>query len=84
MVRELSSLRPDYVVTTRISDGRGVPEEELAELFMESGCPAVFSQPDPACALQLVRALRGEGIAFCVGSLYLAGELLKGNQTYEF
>ena len=77
MVRELASLHPEQVITTRIPDARGVSEEELAQLFMQEGCSAVFSECVPMRAYDLARALRGDGIVFCVGSLYLAGELLK-------
>ena len=77
MVRELASLHPEQVFTTRIPDARGVSEEELAKLFIQEGCAAVFSESVPARAYEMARALRGDGIVFCVGSLYLAGELLK-------
>ena len=84
MVRELASLHPEQVVTTHIPDARGVPEEELAQLFMQEGCQAVFSEKEPARAFEIAAAMRGDGIVFCVGSLYLAGELLKGKRDYEF
>ena len=35
MVRELASLHPEQVITTRIPDARGVSEEELAQLFLQ-------------------------------------------------
>ena len=77
MVRALSTLRPERVITTRIPDARAVPEEELAELFRQEGCPDVTAAKEPERALRLAKERRGDGILFCVGSLYLAGELLK-------
>ena len=76
MIRELQEgIRPDRVVTTCISGSREVSEEEFARLFREAGCPEVFSDPSPARAFDIARALKGDGMLFCVGSLYLAGEI---------
>lgn len=77
MVRELASLHPERVVTTRIRDARAVSEEELAELFRQEGCPEVYSVKEPEEAYRLAKSIREDGILFCVGSLYLAGELLQ-------
>ena len=35
----------------------------------------MFSEPSPARAFDIARALKGDGMLFCVGSLYLAGEI---------
>ena len=76
MIRELvEGIRPDRVITTRISGYREVSEDELAELFRDDGAEAVFSEPSPERAFDLGLALKGDGMLFCVGSLYLAGEL---------
>lgn len=77
MVKELASLHPERVVTARIRDRRAVSEEELAELFRQEGCTEVYARRKPEDAYRLARKLRGDGILFCVGSLYLAGELLQ-------
>ncbi len=77
MAEELASLHPERVVTTRIHDARAVSEEELAELFRREGCPEVYPEREPEDAYRLAKKLRGDGILFCVGSLYLAGELLE-------
>ena len=77
MVRELASLHPERVITTRIHDARAASETELAELFQKEGCTAVFPEKEPEHAWKKAKALQGDGIVFCVGSLYLAGELMK-------
>ena len=77
MVKELASLHPERVVTARIRDRRAVSEEELAEIFRQEGCTEVYARREPEDAYRLARKLRGDGILFCVGSLYLAGELLQ-------
>jgi len=76
MIRELvEGIHPDRVITTRISGYREVSEEELADLFRNDGAEAVFSEPSPERAFDLGLALKEDGMLFCVGSLYLAGEL---------
>lgn len=77
MIKKLAGLCPEQVVVTRIGGSRAVPEEELAERFRAEGCRAVFSDPAPEKAFQIAMALKGDGLLFCTGSLYLAGELLK-------
>ncbi|MBR2561888.1 MAG: bifunctional folylpolyglutamate synthase/dihydrofolate synthase [Eubacterium sp.] len=78
MVRELAEgIRPERVVTTRIRDARAASEEELAGLFKQYGCPAVYTEADPGKAWDLALKLQGGGVLFCVGSLYLAGEILE-------
>ena len=77
MVKELASLHPERVVTTQIRDVRAVSEEELAVLFRQEGCAAVYSEREPEEAYRFAKNLRGNGFLFCVGSLYLAGELLQ-------
>ena len=78
MIHELAEgIRPEKVVVTRVRDARGVPEQELAALFRKEGCREVFSEEDPVRAYRKARELRGDGMLFCIGSLYLAGELLE-------
>ena len=52
-----------------------MPAEELAEDFRKAGCREVYAQADPAQAFEQAYAMKGDGMLFCVGSLYLAGEL---------
>ncbi|WP_230398302.1 bifunctional folylpolyglutamate synthase/dihydrofolate synthase [Novisyntrophococcus fermenticellae] len=76
MIQEIEAgIRPEQVITTCIGGSRGVPAEELAQLFLESGCHRVMSEPDVGHAFEAAYREKGDGMLFCVGSLYLAGEL---------
>lgn len=78
MVRELAEgIRPERVVTTKISGYRELSEDVLADLFIKAGCGEVIAEPSPERAFDIARAIKGDGMMFCVGSLYLAGELKK-------
>lgn len=68
-------IHPQHVVTTQVGGYREVPAAELAEVFKNHGCEAVESEPDVAKAYQLAESHKGEGMLFCVGSLYLVGEI---------
>lgn len=69
------NIRPHHVVTTQIWGNRVVPAEELAKLFWQNGCTDVTDEPQVEQAFEKARAKKGEGMMFCVGSLYLAGEI---------
>ena len=43
----------------------------------------VHVQPDIAKAFDEARAMKGDGLLFCVGSLYLVGEIKKCLRRYE-
>ena len=76
MIREIAEgIRPERVITTQISGYREVPAETLAQLFKENGCETVLSEKSIGKAFELAYSLKGDGMLFCVGSLYLAGEL---------
>lgn len=77
MIRTIcSQISFRYVVTTQVGGDRQVPAEELAELFRANGCPHVESGADVETALFMARKAKGEdGLLFCVGSLYLVGEI---------
>lgn len=78
MIGELvEGIRPEHVVTTKISGSREVSEDRLAQLFRDAGCADVRSYPTPGEAYEAALGIRGTGWLFCVGSLYLAGELKK-------
>ena len=62
-------------MTTQVGGYREVPAENLAGIFKKHGCPAVESQADVAAAYRLAESHKGEGMLFCVGSLYLVGEI---------
>lgn len=76
-------IRPDAVVATQIEGERIVSAGELAEEFRKNGCRMVHVQPDIAKAFDEARAMKGDGLLFCVGSLYLVGEIKKCLRRYE-
>ncbi len=68
-------IRPQAVVTTQIGGTREIPAEKLAERFLCQGVPCVRANPVPGQALQEALELKEDGMVFCVGSLYLIGEI---------
>jgi dihydrofolate synthase/folylpolyglutamate synthase len=52
-----------------------VSAESLAQVFEECGCQKVYCLEDVAAAFDQALLLRGKGLLFCVGSLYLVGEI---------
>lgn len=64
-----------HVVTTEVGGDREVSADELAEIFREQGCDDVRGIPQIGEAFDEASRLRGEGLLFCVGSLYLVGEV---------
>jgi dihydrofolate synthase/folylpolyglutamate synthase len=78
MIAKISSqIQPDAVVAAQIEGDRIVPAQELAEEFLKNGCRQVYVQPDIEKAFEQAQILRGDGLLFCVGSLYLVGEVKK-------
>lgn len=76
MIRKISSkIRPAKVIATRIEGSREVPAKELADDFRKAGCKEVYAKEDICEAFEQALAVKGDGMLFCVGSLYLAGEL---------
>lgn len=63
------------VITTQVGGYREVPAEKLAEVFTHAGCDHVVAVPDIGEAFHQALRARGEGLLFCVGSLYLIGEI---------
>lgn len=63
------------VVTTEIKGDRIVMAEELADVFRCFCGAQVFAEPDIEAAFAKAYSLRGDGLLFCAGSLYLVGEL---------
>lgn len=68
-------IQPQYVVVTSVGGYRGVSTQELAEEFVSCGCENAVGEPDVESAFEKACALRGDGMLFCVGSLYLVGEI---------
>ena len=76
MIRTIcQGIRLDQVVTTQIDGYRVVPAQELAQLFRDCGCPDVTAEPEIPKAFAQARKKQGDGLLFCVGSLYLVGEI---------
>lgn len=66
---------PNAVVTTQISGERQISAEQLASLFTRYGAEQVTAEPAVKEALKKTLELQQDGMVFCVGSLYLIGEI---------
>lgn len=76
MIGEIcEGIHPSHVVATQIDGCRVVPAEVLAEDFRKAGCTDVCAEPEIGAAYEKALGKKGSGMLFCVGSLYLAGEL---------
>ena len=76
MIRTVSEkIRPRAVVATEVGGSRVVPATELAEFFKEDGCEQVIAEANVGEAFEKALSLKGDGMLFCVGSLYLVGEI---------
>lgn len=76
MIGEIcEGIHPFHVVATQIDGSRVVPAEVLAEDFRKAGCTDVCAEPEIGAAYEKALGKKGSGMLFCVGSLYLAGEL---------
>ena len=76
MIRTVcEKIRPQAVVATQIWGSRVVPADKLAQLFRDNGCEMVEAEPDVGKAFEKACDLREDGMLFCVGSLYLVGEI---------
>lgn len=76
MIRTVSErIHPQAVVATQIWGSRVVPAGKLAQLFRDCGCEHVEEREDVGEAFERACELREDGMLFCVGSLYLVGEI---------
>ena len=65
-----------HVVVTQVGGYRKVPAEKLVEIFRREGCPSAEACEDVEEAFCKALDEKGEdGMLFCVGSLYLVGEI---------
>lgn len=72
----LRNISFQHVIVTQVGGYRKVPAEKLAEIFREEGCPDAESIEDVEGAFQKALDVKGDdGMLFCVGSLYLVGEI---------
>lgn len=76
MIREICE-GADFssVVVTQIEGSRKVTAKELAEVFRSYTKAPVAESADVRDALELAMEQRQDGMLFCVGSLYLIGEI---------
>ena len=76
MARSLcEKLKAKAYIATEFDDRRAVPAEELGRLFETYTREKVLVKRTPAEALEAAFSLREEGEVYCVGSLYLVGEV---------
>ncbi|MBQ9321970.1 MAG: bifunctional folylpolyglutamate synthase/dihydrofolate synthase [Eubacterium sp.] len=76
MIRQITEgICPAHVVVTSTGGDRKVLSETLAAHFRAGGCRDVTTALTAEEALQTAYQKRGSGVLFCVGSLYLTGEL---------
>ena len=65
----------EQVIVTEVGGYRFVDAREPAALFRQFGCSRVWECPDVEEAFSLALLKKGDGILFCVGSLYLVGSI---------
>lgn len=76
MIRRIcTELQPAQVVTAKIKEERAVDAQSLAEEFRKNGCTHVQAADTVEEAWHQALELRGDGLLFCIGSLYLIGEI---------
>lgn len=68
-------LRIERVIVTEVGGYRSVDAKEPAALFEEFGDAMVSAYPDVEEAFSAALKEKGDGILFCVGSLYLVGSI---------
>lgn len=68
-------LRTDQVIVTEVGGYRAVDAKEPAALFERYGSAQITVCPDVEEAFLAALEKKGDGILFCVGSLYLVGSI---------
>ena len=68
-------LRIERVIVTEVGGYRSVNVKEPAALFKKFGDAEVLAYPDVEEAFSVALKKKGDGILFCVGSLYLVGSI---------
>ena len=65
-----------HIIVTQVGGYRKVPSGDLAEIFRREGCASVRACDSVEEAFREAVSQKGEdGLLFCVGSLYLVGEI---------
>lgn len=72
------------VTVTEVESDRLVPAEELLQIFRKYTTQEVTAIPSVKEALQFALRNKGDGILFCVGSLYLAGSIKSVIRSKEY
>ncbi|MCD7746384.1 MAG: bifunctional folylpolyglutamate synthase/dihydrofolate synthase [Lachnospiraceae bacterium] len=76
MIQEIcEGVRLSSVVVTQVGGSRVVPADQLADVFRRYTDAPVTAKADVREAFGTALQLRGDGMLFCAGSLYLVGEL---------
>ena len=77
MIRTVAGrIRFQHVIVTQVGGYRKVPAEQLADIFRKGGRLCAESCEDVESSFRRALEYRGkEGMLFCVGSLYLVGEI---------
>ncbi|MCD8012550.1 MAG: bifunctional folylpolyglutamate synthase/dihydrofolate synthase [Lachnospiraceae bacterium] len=76
MIQEIcEGVRLSSVVVTQVGGSRVVPAGQLADVFRRYTDAPVTAKADVREAFETALQLRGDGMLFCAGSLYLVGEL---------
>ena len=65
-----------YIVTN-VSDSRAIDSQKLKELFTKYTSKPVMAIQEPAEALDVAMKQQGKSKVYCLGSLYLIGEIRK-------
>lgn len=68
-------IKPDAVIATQIQGERQILAENLDGLFRKYGADEVYAESEVPSALRKALKLQQGGMVFCVGSLYLIGEI---------
>ena len=71
----MDKIKPAAVVTTQIEGERIITADKLARYFVAEGCSEVYSNANVVAAFKQAMKLREDGLLFCVGSLYMIGEV---------
>ena len=77
MVRELCrDVKYEGIIVTAVGGDRKLSCQILAEEFVSAGQRCVEQEPEPLRAYRRALEEKGDSVLFCVGSLYLVGEIL--------
>lgn len=76
MIQEIcESVNATSIVVTQVGGARVVSAEQLADVFRKYTKAPVIAKESVEEAFDTALALKGDGMLFCAGSLYLVGEI---------